>query len=345
MNHCNPFGVMKASGRRVRFVVPAALGLILLFGAQGAWTACTVTPGYVEKVVNMEMGRVVIPNNLPVGARIAPEKLFPLPLTGTTNKPWTCSGGGNAKGVMLQGSELIGFSEPKVFTTNVAGVGIRLSRYFNGTTSEYYPHDRSTTGDFGDFNANSRFKVELFKTADVTGNGPLAQGTYTQYYSLADSRSVLTTILSGVGITIITPSCSVDTGSRNISVEFGKVPQNNFKGKGSTTGDRNFNIKLNCKAGQNAQNTVLLRMDAQQDPSNEQGVLRVTQMGVGTAGGVGIQVIDGKKVPVKFGDAVEVGPSKEGDYVLPYTARYYQTGDVVTPGSANGTATFTLDYK
>lgn len=345
MNRCNPFGVMKTLGRRMRFAIPVALGATLLFGAQGAWAACFMTPGYVEKVVNMEMGRVVIPNDLPVGARIVAPKLFPLPLTGTTNKPWTCSGGGNVKGVMLQGTEVTGFGESKVFTTNVAGVGIRLSRYFSDTEVNYYPHDRSTTTDFGDFNSASRFQVELFKIAAVTGNGPLAQGTYTQYYSLADSKSVLTTILSGVGITIITPSCSVDLGSRNISVEFGKVPQSNFKGRGTTTGDRKFNIKLNCKAGQNAQNTVYLRMDATQDPSNEQGVLKITQAGSTTATGVGIQVVDDKTVPVKFGEEALVGPSMDGSYVLPYTARYFQTGDKVTPGRADGTATFTLDYK
>ena len=42
---------------------------------------------------------------------------------------------------------------------------------------------------------------------------------------------------------------------------------------------------------------------------------------------------------------MDVGPSKDGSYVLPYTARYYQTGNTVTPGQANGTATFTLDYR
>jgi type 1 fimbria pilin len=86
-------------------------------------------------------------------------------------------------------------------------------------------------------------------------------------------------------------------------------------------------------------------MDATQDPSNEQGVLKITQGGTSTATGVGIQVIDNQSVPVKFGDDALVGTSKDGDYVLPYTARYFQTGDKVTPGRADGTATFTLDYK
>ncbi|QSI33739.1 fimbrial protein [Variovorax sp. RKNM96] len=332
MNRSHPFR------RSVRFAVPA---LVMLLGAQGAWAACTVTPGYVEKTVNMAMGRVLIPNDAAVGTMFK-SQLFPLP-SSVINKPWTCVGGGNVKGVMLQGTAVPGYDH--VFTTAVPGVGIRLSRYFSDTEVSYYPHDRSTTSDFGDFNAASRFQVELFKIATVTGNGPLAQGTYTQYYSVADSKSVLTTNLLGEGITIITPSCSVDLGSRNILVEFGKVPQSNFKGRGTTTGDRKFNIKLNCKAGQNAQNTVYLRMDATQDPSNEQGVLKITQAGSTTATGVGIQVVNDKTVPVKFGEEALVGPSMDGSYVLPYTARYFQTGDKVTPGRANGTATFTLDYK
>lgn len=334
----HPSGATKIA----RLAFPTLGALALLLGAQAARAACYVTPGYIEKTVNMAMGRVVIPNDAAVGTMFK-SQLFPLPLTGTTNKPWTCSGGGNVKGVMLQGSPVAGYDH--VYTTNVPGVGIRLSRYFDQTAVNYYPHDRSTTTDFGDFNAASRFQVELFKIATVTGNGPLAQGTYTQYYSVADNKSVLTTNLLGEGITIITPSCSVDLGSRNITVDFGKVPQNNFKGKGTTTGDRKFDIRLNCKAGQNAQNTVYLRMDATPDPSNVQGVLKITQGGTGTATGVGIQVVDNQSQPVKFGDEALVGPSKDGDYVLPYTARYYQTADKVTPGRADGTATFTLDYK
>lgn len=336
MSRSNPYGAVKI----VRLAAAPALALLL--GAQGARAECTVTPGYIEKTVNMAMGRVIIPNDAAVGTMFK-SQLFPLPLAGTTNKPWTCTGGGNVKGVMLQGTEVPGYDH--VFTTAVTGVGIRLSRYFDQTSVNYYPHDRSTTTDFGDFNAASRFQVELFKIATVTGNGPLAQGTYTRYYSVADSKSVLTTNLLGEGITIITPSCSVDLGSRNILVEFGKVPQSSFKGKGTTAGDRKFNIKLNCKAGQNAQNTVYLRMDAIQDPSNEPGVLKITQGGTSTATGVGIQVIDNQSVSVKFGDEALVGLSKDGDYVLPYTARYFQTGDKVTPGRADGTATFTLDYK
>ncbi|MCR6480132.1 type 1 fimbrial protein [Variovorax sp. ZS18.2.2] len=358
MNRNSPSSdAMKSVRRLVRFAMSA---FVLLLGTQGAWAQCKVNPGYKETLVPMDMGRVVIPNETKVGERIT-FRDFPIRPPGSTNKPWNClPNGGQVQGDILNVREMvtnIGLS--KVFATEVDGVGIRLSRVFRDDTGAgggafeetQYPHTRSTSTDFGDFNATSRFRVELFKTKSVTGNGPIGPpGNYTQYYSLFvdvlnPRQSVLTTTLSGLGITIITPSCTVDLGSKNIPVDFGKVPQSNFKGKGTTTGDRKFNIKLNCKAGANAENTVLLRMDATQDPSNEQGVLKITPAGSTTATGVGIQVMNDKSVPVKFGETVEVGPSMTGSYVLPYTARYFQTGDKVTPGRADGTATFTLDYK
>ena len=87
MSRSNPYGAMKIAR------LAAAPALALLLGAQGARAECTVTPGYIEKTVNMAMGRVVIPNDAAVGTMFK-SQLFPLPLTGTTNKPWTCSGGG-----------------------------------------------------------------------------------------------------------------------------------------------------------------------------------------------------------------------------------------------------------
>ena len=317
--------------------------LALLPGVQEAWAACVRYPGTAVKFINMDMGQVVVPNDLAVGAVIA-RKPFPIPTRDTSEYIFDCTaGGGTLIGEMLQGTPMPG--DPTIYSTAVPGVGIRLSRVIDAYLTVNYPHRLSRGAAYIYFATGTQFQVELVKTAAVTGNGPLASGVYTRYYGDGDGVSMLTTTLSGNGITIVTPSCSVDLGSRNISVQFGRVPQNNFKGRGSTTGDRSFSIKLNCKAGQNAQNTVYLRMDATKDPAGDDGVLRITQGGTGIATGVGIQVVDGQSVPVKFGDNALVGPSKDGDYVLPYTARYFQTGAAVTPGRADGTATFTLDYK
>jgi len=329
--------------RRTGFAVTA---LALLCGAHGAWASCVRYPGTLAKSVTMDMGRVLIPNDLAVGSSIASRE-FDIPTRGISEFVFNCTrGGGTLIGVMLQGSPVE--SGSTIYSTAVTGVGIRLSRVISSDLTVIYPHRLARTASNIYFPEGTKFKVELIKTAAVTGNGPLAAGTYTQYYGDGDSVSMLTTTLSGNGTTIITPSCTVDAGSRNIPVNFGKVTTSSFKGPTSTAGARDFNIRLNCSAGQNAQNTVQIKMDATADPANVDGVLRLTQAAAGTntAGGIGIQIVDAStKAAVKFGDTVDVGPSKNGSYVLSYTARYYQTGDRVTPGQANGTATFTLDYR
>ena len=97
----------------------------------------------------------------------------------------------------------------------------------------------------------SAFQVELFKIAARTGSGPFAQGTYTRYSSLgSDQRSVLTTFLLGEGITIITPTCSVDAGSRNILVDFGKVAKGDKGALPSAAGSRrNPAARPRCSGG------------------------------------------------------------------------------------------------
>lgn len=80
-------------------------------------------------------------------------------------------------------------------------------------------------------------------------------------------------------------------------------------------------------------------------PVEPAGVLRITQGGAGIATGVGIQLLGGDAQPVRFGKGMQVGPMKNGSYDVPYTARYYQTAARIRPGRADGTATFTLEYR
>ncbi|AIY42320.1 Fimbrial adhesin [Collimonas arenae] len=291
----------------------------------------------------MDMGTVVIPNTAAIGAVFA-TKSFTIPISGATETSWICSnGGGYVTGSMLQGSPVAGM--PNVYTTAVTGVGIRLSRQITGIGQTYYPHVINiANGTNAVFRSPSYFTVELIKTANKTGNGPLAAGTYTTYVGNGDNISAITSILSGNGITIITPSCTVDAGSKNVVVNLGSVSTGSFKGVGSPAGSQPFNIKLNCQRGENAQNTILLNMTATADPSNSPGVMQLTQ-GAGVATGVGIQILDKNGAPVVFGTAAIVGPSADIQYVVPYTARYYQTAAKITTGQANGAATFTIEYQ
>jgi len=230
-----------------------ALSALALFSVNGAQAACVRPAGATEKIIQMDLGPQVIPANTAIGAVFA-SKDFTIPIAGTEETAWICSGGGTVTGSILQGTAIAGMSN--VYTTAVPGVGIRLSRQITNRGRTYYPHTINVDSSVI-FYSPSYFTVELIKTATKTGSGQLASGTYTSYKGNGDNKSAITSILSGSGITIITPSCTVDAGSQNIPVNFGDVGKKRFTGVGSTAGERQFNIKLNCQRGENAQNTIM----------------------------------------------------------------------------------------
>jgi type 1 fimbria pilin len=189
------------------------------------------------------------------------------------------------------------------------------------------------------------FTVELIKTAPITGSGPLVAGQYSSYHLSSDpGHPVMTTWVTGHGITIVSSSCEVDAGSKNIPVNFDDVPQGSFHGVGSTAVERKFTINLQC---QQSSNIVTLQIDGTADPSNSPGVLQITQ-GARSAKGVGIQVLDELHRPVVYGSN-SIGGFRNSDgpnlVQVPFFARYYQTESVITPGEANAIATFTIRYQ
>lgn len=306
---------------------------VLLVGAQGAWAQCATRFPARAQTINIGMGNVIIPDDLPLNGIIASRGF-----TVAASPGWYCGFGGYVTGAVQRGTSL----GSEIYSTAVPGVGIRMTSSQDG---RYPNRDVTPQGTTRPIRAGT-ITVELIKTAAVVGTGALAAGTYTILYGDGDGPglSMVSTTLGANATRLIVASCAVDVGSRNIPVQFGKVPQGELKGQGTSAAERNFNIQLNCRIRPGGLNTVTLRMDAQTDTPATPGVLSLTA-GTGAARGVGIQVLDGSRAPVKFGENADVGPAKNGSYVLPYTARYYQTAATVTPGQANGTATFTLDYK
>jgi len=319
-----------------------ALGFVALAAAgagSGAWAACYRLPNVGESVFTLDLGTVTISPDLPVGG-IVTTKRFQRVTTPTINAH--CDNGGTVHYDMTQGTPVSGLD--KVYTTGVKGLGIRLKNYIGGTPTFAFPNVITYTGTTDlQIDPTSYYDVELIKTEAVTGSGPLNPGQIARSYA-DDGKSLTSVSIPANGVTIVSPSCAVDAGSRNIPVQFGAVARSRFTGVGTSAGSRAFNIQLNCSAGVAANNTIYLRMDATSDPSGQPGVLQIAQ-GANAAAGVGIQVLDGKNAPVKFGEDALVGPSKDGTYVVPYTASYYQTAPGVTVGAANSAATFSVLYK
>ncbi|MGY0328624.1 fimbrial protein [Xylella fastidiosa subsp. multiplex] len=316
---------------------------------------CTIKEGIVAQNIDFGAGRILIQPSLAIGDRIA---LLTHNINRVNNYA-TCVNNGIMYGTFTRSMTPVSGMN-KVYATDVAGVGIRLYREA-ARASNTYPHTFNINTKVGeqtilDLN-EGYFQVELIKTATTTGSGPIASaGPFTTYYADGSgiSRPILTSSLSGIGITIVTSTCQVDAGSKNIAVNFGSVSSNTFKGLGSKGPERDFTINLICHGGNVAeadQGQVSVRIDGTQDSSGQSGVLAITSAS-DAASNVGIELVDlltGSERQVVFGQAITLGRTAinaSSTLSLPMRARYIQTQTgKVGPGAAKGTATFTIEYQ
>lgn len=151
----------------------------------------------------------------------------------------------------------------------------------------------------------------------------------------------VTTSLAATGTNNITSiACSLN--STSINVPLGDVSTVQFTAIGATAGDKTFDIGLNCDKG--ARINVALA-GTQNTDTTDTSVLALTNAGqTGTAKGVGVQLLYGG-VPLKINNNIVLKTSVGGQETLPFTARYYQTNNLLGPGKANSSATLNITYQ
>lgn len=219
----------------------------------------------------------------------------------------------------------------KVYNTNIAGVGIRISQAY---TTEVFPTTRAMGGDVYAIVKGLGLAVQLIKTTSgATGTGVITSGRIAGMH-IVESPSYKASLSSYSGGKIVAGSCSVNNTS--IPVKLDPATTGNFTGIGSTAKAKNFNITLNCNAG----TSVKLTLDGKR--AGPAGVLGLSSGGT-QATGMGIQLVRGT-TPVALGTKLDFGKMGNGTVQLPLIARYYQTGAIV-PGTTNTTATFTVEYN
>lgn len=339
------------SGPR-RQCLAALIGIAGLAASMSASASCSVKSGFSAQDITMDMGRVVVQPDAAIGSVIAKQTA-----TITRSQDYgTCTGtGGSATGAFVRSNtKVAGFDN--VYSTNVAGIGIRLYREA-GQVSTYYPHVLTFGGSTTVSLSAGYFQVELIKTAAQTGAGAIADsGLFSTYYldGSGITRPILTSTIKGNGITVVSSTCQVKSASKNIVVDFGSVANTSFNGAGSRSTSKDFAIGLTCQGGNGAgseRGLISVRLDGTQDPSNRQGVLKIDS-GSNAATGLGIELVSmlgGSEAALTLGSGVQVGSTSTNastDLTLPLRARYIQTGSArPTAGTANGSATFTIEYK
>lgn len=314
----------------IRYIV--ALTSVIMFSLPVmVWASCAFTGGATSEISGyVTFGNVSVQRDAPIGSVLATAT------TGTYNGGQAiagCSESWTYRWELSKWSSLSSLGN-KVYNTNIAGVGLRLT---NTASGKLLPYDQSMGTGSVIINADG-IKAELIKTGDITG-GTLDTGMLARA-SVANQFYFANVTLNGTN-TITSESCSVTTNP--VNVPLGDHDKSEFSGPGTGTAWQTFNINLSCVQGAR----INVRIDATADSdAGVPGVIKLDSDPV-NASGVGVQVwYRYEDSPVQFGQEryYYTSPSGGNEYVQ-LQARYYQTTQNVTAGKANATATFTLSYK
>jgi len=237
-----------------------------------------------------------------------------------------------------------------VYPTNVAGVGMQIEE----TTPRkpmHWPRER-TRIEAGKFTATAWYYITLFKTGDIHEERLrlVNTGASRRYGALEAIRLQFD---RDVDIVLRQPTCSVAPGSQYIMVDLGAPLVRDFNGPGSGSGLVPFNLRLACHGGGGGDRLyVSVILTDATDPSNRSKVLGLRQDA--RAQGVGVEIqFQGNPVQLGPESVADTDPARwaagsvingQATFDVPLQARYLQTENTITAGSAGALATFTFDY-
>ncbi|AUJ83706.1 fimbrial protein [Enterobacter cancerogenus] len=138
---------------------------------------------------------------------------------------------------------------------------------------------------------------------------------------------------------IIDSTCEVSTGTKDQTVDLGKVNKSTFTDVGSTASVQAFQIDLvNCPQTYKKANA---RFDGTEDGD---GYLKLNN---GGATGVAIAIYNraDNSLLKLYNQSKTADISAEGTASLPFMARYIATSSTVTAGLANADSEFTITYS
>ncbi|WP_196486860.1 fimbrial protein [Burkholderia stagnalis] len=324
-----------------------------------AWGQCSMKEGPLPTVYEFPSFETdVFDPNVPDGTVIAQRYMVEGSAVGPVGKI-TCRpdlGGG----IYNRGTTAVVGAAPGggyLYATGISGVGIRF-RIIDFWTGKpvitYFPwNNRRNPGLTETFQPPVwHLNIELVKIGPITAGGRIT-GVVGGAYTLPDrSAHVASFRFSGGGIEIRpqVPTCRVTTPQ--ITVPLGNIPASTFNGVGTVSPGKPFNIVLQCSGGgTGAVTNVHTTLTDHTNPGNVSDTLSLAQDSGAT--GIGIQVLNGSTV-IKYGpdssatgntNQWKAGEAGNGTFTIPLTARYIQTAPKITPGTADGLATFTMSYQ
>lgn len=323
---------------------------------QASYASCTRGSAKTARL-NMDIGRVVLNSDIPVGATIV-SKRFTINSGSINDYFYYCEGSNDFVGDVDSRISGTDFSS-RIYPTNIPGIGMRfaleagasapigpkpMGLIYYGSASRY-----SGLGEYY-WLQNQIFTLSLIKTAPQTGSGTLEAGRYTHFFLKFNSDyPILETFLTGSSITIVSPSCTVTSGE-NMNVNIGEINRSALGRVGAKGGGKNFDIKLRCSGGVTesgyANVNASFSGDLATNTTARDGVLINEKTGDKMARGVGIQVLH-SGTPLVFNQQYLIGVVRGSaltDITFPLRAQFYRYGDTFSAGEVESHMTFNLTY-
>lgn len=152
------------------------------------------------------------------------------------------------------------------------------------------------------------------------------------------------------GLTFIAQSCQIQ-GPASFNVPLGPVrtrrEQGLGSGIGSTSTGKTFSLNFLCDTDVSGNFTVLMQLDGTAPAGTVNSSLIALSDEAHSATGVVLQILHADSgAPVNIGQRWQIAryPLAERTLTASFLARYYQTAEQITPGKANSTLTWTLNY-
>lgn len=336
--------------------VRLAITLSATLGAASAWAAPSCTQSVVSISISTPPG-VSIPRDAPIGTAITGW----LASEAATNWFNCVAAAGESTGVGIRAltastgqTTVVDGATYTVFSTATEGVGVILSvrihangcgwGNFSAVTSATSWHARGCNSP-GAVSNGGQLRTMYVKTGNITTGtvAPTAIAYAASFTSVPGSPLTLEAgrefSFTAMAMLVATQACRTP----DVHVSLGEPKSSVFTGKGSSSNTVAFDFTLeSCPAGMGA---IHYQIDAV-TPVLDAANAVVALDGGSTATGVGVQLMDENGNPALLGTKrpftgyTGVG----GNFKIPLRARYRQTGDKVTPGSANAAVTITMNY-
>ncbi|BEM60177.1 hypothetical protein SME22J_40380 [Serratia marcescens] len=254
----------------------------------------------------------------------------------------------------------------KVYQTGVPGVGVFIDNHTLPFTLPYSSQSTDSNTLYGWSSNLFKYRIRLIKTGDIqpgTITGADLPCLVTRVGPVVSPFTAMRLCFTG-SINIVAQTCTTP----DVFVAMGNYETGAyFKGQGSVTEWKDASIRLlNCPRFYGTTSTYYSdsgaggitsstpnRIEVSLTPNtdiidSDQGILSLKK-GSGSADGIGIQLaynFGGVRQWVNFARTMtrEMPNSDATSYTIPLQARYIQTEPTVTPGAADATVTFNINY-